>query len=128
MDKKYLEIIKFAQELVKIKSQGVIDGEKNIAKAVFDKLANFGFGPELIGDKSRPSVICRVGGVIKLYGWKAAWIRLRQEIFQNGNILRSMGKLLAIRCLAEVWRMQKSELLCFVIWQKNWPKAKILTD
>ncbi|HOI97915.1 MAG TPA: M20/M25/M40 family metallo-hydrolase, partial [Candidatus Pacearchaeota archaeon] len=69
MDKKYLEIIKFAQELIKIKSQGVIDGEKNIAKAVFDKLVNFGFKPELIGDKLRPSVICRVEG-----GDKVIWL------------------------------------------------------
>ena len=66
MEKIYEDIIQFTKELVQIHSQSEIDGEKNIAKAVFDKLISFGFNPEIIGDKNRPSVMCRVrGGQIK---------------------------------------------------------------
>lgn len=55
-----MEIIEFAHELVRIPSQGETDGERNIAKAVFNKLAGFGFKPRLIGDKKRPSVVCEI--------------------------------------------------------------------
>jgi len=60
MDKKYQEIVEFTKELVQIKSQGEIDGERNIARAIFDKLAGFGFSPKLIGDEQRPSIICEI--------------------------------------------------------------------
>jgi len=61
VESKYNKIIKFTKELVRIPSQSGIDGEKNVASVVFDKLAGFGFKPRIIGQKAHPSVICQVG-------------------------------------------------------------------
>lgn len=83
MKNKYKEIIDFAQQLVRIPSQGEIDGEKNIAKAVFDKLANFGFSPELIGDETRPSVICRAGG-----SGKTIWLESCLDTVPAGDLAK----------------------------------------
>lgn len=56
------DIIQFAKQLVQTPSQGEIDGEKNIAQGVFDKLKSFNFKPQIIGSETRPSVICSVWG------------------------------------------------------------------
>jgi acetylornithine deacetylase/succinyl-diaminopimelate desuccinylase-like protein len=84
MENKYQEIIDFARQLVRIPSQGEIDGEKNIAMAVFDKLASFGFKPELIGDVARPSVICRVGEG----GGKLIWLESCLDTVPAGDLAK----------------------------------------
>jgi len=60
MNKISKDIIEFAKELIAIPSQNGIDSENTIAKAVFDKLAGFGFNPEIIGAENHPSVICNI--------------------------------------------------------------------
>ena len=61
MKNKTEDIIKFTKQLVRIPSQSETDGEKAVAKAVFDKLASFGFKPRIIGSAIHPSVICGIG-------------------------------------------------------------------
>ncbi len=82
MQKQHQEIIEFARELVRIKSQGEIDGEKNIVAAVFNKLKDFGFKPKLIGDKSRPSLICE----FKKGGKKTIWMESCLDTVPAGDI------------------------------------------
>ncbi len=60
MNEIYKNIIKFTKELVAIPSQSEIDSENAIAKAVFNKLKNFNFSPEIIGPENHPSVACDI--------------------------------------------------------------------
>lgn len=82
MENKYKDIIQFTQELVQIPSQGEIDGEKNIAQAVFNKLASFGFNPEIIGFRNRPSVICQ----LKKGNGKTIWLESCLDTVPAGDI------------------------------------------
>jgi len=82
MENKYKDIIQFTQELVRIPSQGEIDGEKNIAQAVFNKLASFSFNPEIIGSQNRPSVICQ----LKKGNGKTIWLESCLDTVPAGDI------------------------------------------
>lgn len=60
LEKNERKIIGFIQKLTQIPSQNGIDPEKNVAQVVVRQLKSFDFHPELVGDESRPSVVCRI--------------------------------------------------------------------
>lgn len=61
LEKNEKEIIDFIQKLVQTPSQNGIDPEIKIAEVITQKLIDFGLKPEFIGNKNRPSILCRVG-------------------------------------------------------------------
>ncbi len=51
-------LIEFLQELVATPSQNGVDTEQAAAELIARKLTEFGFEPQLLGDPTRPSVLC----------------------------------------------------------------------
>jgi len=60
LEKNEKELVRFIQRLVQTPSQNGIDPEKNVAQVIVKKLKEFCFNPQLVGNKSRPSVLCSV--------------------------------------------------------------------
>lgn len=60
LEKNEKELVRFIQNLVQTPSQNGINPEQNVAQIIVKKLKEFGFGPQLVGDKERPSVLCSV--------------------------------------------------------------------
>lgn len=61
LEKNEKEIIGFIQKLVQTPSQNGINPEIKITEVISQKLIDFGLKPEFIGNKNRPSILCRVG-------------------------------------------------------------------
>ncbi len=83
MNEIYKKIIEFTKELIAIPSQNGIDSENAIAKAVFDKLTDFGFEPEIIGEENHPSVVCLIK---KENSNKTIWLESCLDTVPAGNI------------------------------------------
>lgn len=83
METKYLNILKFTQELVKTPSQNGVDSEKKMAILVFKKLSSFGFSPKIIKNKDHPSVFCKI---IKNPRGKTIWLESCLDTVPAGDI------------------------------------------
>ncbi|MBU0975275.1 MAG: M20 family metallopeptidase [Patescibacteria group bacterium] len=83
MNEIYKKIIEFTKKLIAIPSQNGIDSENAIAKVVFDKLASFGFEPEIIGEENHPSVICLIK---KENSNKTIWLESCLDTVPAGDI------------------------------------------
>lgn len=60
LEKNEKELVRFIQKLIQTPSQNQIDPEKNVAQVIVKKLKEFGFNPQLVDNKNRPSVLCFV--------------------------------------------------------------------
>ena len=85
MDDITKQIVEFTQKLVATPSQNFIDSESGVANLVFEKLKGFGFKPEIIGPKERPSVICNIK---KENSSKTIWLESCLDTVPAGDIAK----------------------------------------
>ncbi len=55
------ELVDFLRQLIATPSQNGVDTEQEAAELIAAKLSQFGFAPRLLGDPTRPSVLCDYG-------------------------------------------------------------------
>jgi len=85
MKKIYSNIIKFTKQLVETPSQNGINSEKKMADLASKKLSQFGFFPEIIGNKKHTSVFCKINKNPKR---KTVWLESCLDTVPIGDVLK----------------------------------------
>ncbi len=73
----------FLSQLVAMPSQNGVDTEEALARLISQKLIEFGFGPQLVGDPARPSVLCQFAP--RQFGRPTLWLEAPLDTVVAGD-------------------------------------------